>query len=37
MRSHKNRTKDDGGVGMLRGFYDLKFTEVDGGEGQLSL
>ena len=27
------RTKDDGGVRMLRGFFDLKFKEADDGEG----
>jgi uncharacterized surface protein with fasciclin (FAS1) repeats len=27
------RTNDDGGVRMLRGFYDLKFKKVDNGEG----
>jgi len=27
------RTKDDGGVRMLRGFFDLRFKEADDGEG----
>ena len=30
------RTKDDGGVRMLRGFFDLKFKEADDGEGLLT-
>merc|ERR1711978_333190 len=29
------KTKDDGGVRMLRGFFDLRFKEADDGEGLL--
>lgn len=27
------KTKKDGGVRMIRGYYDLKFKEVDNGQG----
>jgi len=30
-------TKKDGGVRMLRGFYDLKFKEVDNGKSKKNI
>ena len=32
MKELVDMTKKDGGVRMLRGFYDLKFKEVDNGK-----
>ena len=37
MKELVDMTKKDGGVRMLRGFYDLKFKEVDNGKSKKNI